>query len=164
MSVNVVAAQYFALIAQTAIGDQLSVAPDCYEPRSHAAAAFLSLPALEQTVLWHVWVNAVPIRSAALFAGVTEQVAHAAAESAAHRCRSAWVRARLEAPVECGYALVRLELALGEANLAGLSIDFAFREHLATCRPCTDAYRGFSHLPDAITDQLGVLSLSNTRM
>lgn len=121
------------------------------ENRALSDRSFHALPRLEQTLLWHIEVEAEPITVPAGLLGVDVESAAAALEQAREKFREGLVRAHRElAPgKECRYynRLLDVPIRRGGALLPDV------QEHLSACSYCRHAAEQLGHADAA----LGVL-------
>ncbi|GAV37773.1 RICIN domain-containing protein [Streptomyces acidiscabies] len=118
------------------------------ERRKLAEAAFRSLPAASQCLLWHAEVEAEPISIPAGLLGVDELTAGAGLREARTQFRTACVRAHRElAPSDrCRFYNRLLDVPLRR----GGSLLPDVRDHLAECRYCRHAAEQLSFFDDAL--------------
>ncbi|MGY5106675.1 hydrolase, partial [Streptomyces sp. 900105245] len=107
------------------------------ENRALSDRAFLGLPRLEQTLLWHTEVEAEPINAPAELLGIDTESAAIALEQAREKFREGLVRAHRElAPgTECRYYNRLLDVPIRRGG--NLLPDV--QEHLAACVYCRHA-------------------------
>ncbi|MEV7982430.1 RICIN domain-containing protein [Streptomyces sp. NPDC086519] len=121
------------------------------ENRTLAERSFLGLPALAQSLLWHVEVEAEPITVPAGLLGMDTTTASAALEDAREKFHEGCVRAHrdLAPSQECRYynRLLDVPIRRGGALLPDV------QEHLAQCPYCRAAAEQLGHVEDG----LGVL-------
>ncbi|WP_416972844.1 RICIN domain-containing protein [Streptomyces sp. 4F14] len=118
------------------------------ERRQLADAAFRSLPAASQCLLWHTEVEAEPISIPAGLLGVDELTATAALREARTQFRTACVRAHRElAPSDqCRFNNRLLDVPLRRGGTLLPEV----RDHLAECRYCRHAAEQLSFFDDAL--------------
>ncbi|WP_234537968.1 RICIN domain-containing protein [Streptomyces shenzhenensis] len=121
------------------------------ENRTLAERSFLGLPALAQSLLWHVEVEAEPITVPAGLLGMDTTTASAALEDAREKFHEGCVRAHrdLAPSQECRYynRLLDVPIRRGGALLPDV------QEHLAQCPYCRAAAEQLGHVDGG----LGVL-------